>query len=453
MHKLVLAAALVASLGCGRPEVRLREQLASGRGRIVLPAGVTEVSAELAIPNGARDVEVVGAPGGSVLRASNSFRGRAILRMDSASNVRLSGFSIDGNRAGLEKRTGLPPSGTTFSRFTEANGILAEGIEGLNISDVRFTNVAGFAVLAARSKSVRIERVQVEDSGSRNALGRNNSTGGILLEEGVAGFQVLECSFRNVRGNGVWTHSLYTSPRSRDGLIANNRFENIGRDAIQTGHAESVRVENNSGSRIGYPFDAVDMEALAVPVALDTAGNVSGSRYTGNRFEEVNGKCIDLDGFHDGEVRNNTCINRGSVDDYPYGNFPIVFNNTNLDMQSEGVTLAGNVIDGARFGAIFLIGTRHKVEGNILRRLNLAGCNENAAKYGCLYDSTQTDLLRSGIYLGRGGSRPAPARGNVIRDNQISGHGMRARCVVSGPGVVAAANTVSGNRCSEGAGN
>ena len=259
MRTLVLAAALVASLGCGTPEARLRERFASGRGRIVLPAGVTEVSAELAVPAGARDVEVVGAPGGSLLRASNSFRGRAILRVEGASNVRLSGFSIDGNRAGLEKRSGLPPSDTPFSRFTEANGILAEGVEGLTITDVGFRNVAGFAVLAARSKSVRIERIQIEDSGSRNALGRNNTTGGILLEEGVAEFQVLECSFRNVRGNGVWTHSLYTSPRSRDGLIANNRFENIGRDAIQTGHAEGVRVENNSGNHIGYPFDVVDM--------------------------------------------------------------------------------------------------------------------------------------------------------------------------------------------------
>ncbi len=326
-------------------------------------------------------------------------------------------------------------------------------IAGLTISNVNFRYVAGFAVLAVRSKAVSLERIRVEDSGSRNALGRNNTTGGILLEEGVAGFQVLDCTFRNVRGNGVWTHSLYASPRNRDGLIAGNRFDYIGRDAIQAGHAEGVRVENNSGSRIGYPFDAVDMEALATPVAIDTAGNVSGSRYTGNRFEEVNGKCIDLDGFHDGEVRNNTCTNRGSADDYPHGNFAIVFNNTNPDMQSEGVTLAGNVIDGAKFGAIFLIGTGHKVEGNTLRRLNLARCNESAAKYGCLYDPAQPDLLRSGIYLGRGGSRPAPARGNVVRDNEVSGYGMRARCVVAGPGVLAAANTVAGNRCTEGEGN
>ncbi len=130
MRTLVLAAALTACLGCGTREARLREQFASGGGRIVLPAGVTEVSAELIIPAGARDVEVVGASGGSVLRASNSFRGRAVLRVENASNIRLSGFGIDGNRTGLEKRTGLPPSDTPFSRFTEANGILAEGDRG-----------------------------------------------------------------------------------------------------------------------------------------------------------------------------------------------------------------------------------------------------------------------------------------------------------------------------------
>ncbi len=452
MRKLVLAAALVASMGCGTREARLREQLAAGAGRIVLPAGVTEISADLVVPAYARDLEIVGAPGGSVLRASNSFQGRAVLRVESASNVRLAGFTIDGNRAALEKRAGLPPSDVPFSRFTAASAILAEGADGLRLSHLRLNNVAGFAVLVARSKSVRIERVRVENGGSRNVVGRNNTTGGILLEEGVAGFQVLDCAFLNVRGNGVWTHSLYTSPRNRDGRIAGNRFENIGRDAIQVGHAEGVRVENNSGNRIGYPFEMVDIEGLATPVAIDTAGNVSGSVYAGNRFDEINGKCIDLDGFHHGEVRNNACTNQGSADDYPHGHYAIVLNNSNLDMQSEMVTLAGNVMEGAKFGGIFVIGTGHKIEGNTLRRLNLAHCNDNAAKYGCLYDSAQPDLLRSGIYLGRAGARPAPARNNVISGNEVSGYGMREHCVVAAPGVSPASNQIRANRCTDGEG-
>jgi hypothetical protein len=444
---MFVLAALLASLGCATTESRLRRELARGTGTVRLPAGVTELSSGLVIPKGSHDLQVLGAASGSVLRASSSFRGRAILHVEGAGDVVLAGFAIDGNRAALEKRTGLPPSDVPFCRFTEDNGILAEDTKGLAISDVRLSNVAGFAILVSRSSGVHIERVRVEDSGSRNAKGRNNTTGGILLEEGTSGFQVLSCTFRNVRGNGVWTHSLYTSLRNRDGQILGNRFEGIGRDAIQVGHASVVRVENNSGACIGYPFDEVDVEGGGVPVAIDTAGNVDGSTYARNRFEEVNGKCIDLDGFHHGEVRGNACTNPGSADDYPQGHYGIVFNNSNPDMQSEGVTVAANVIDGAKFGGIFVIGTGNTIVENKLTNLNLARCNDSGAKYGCLYYPDQPDLLRSGIYLARGAAKPAAARGNTIAGNEVSGYGMRERCVMAGPGVSPGWNRAERNRC------
>ena len=81
--------------------------------------------------------------------------------------------------------------------------------------------------------------VEILDSGSRNAAGRNNTTGGILLEEGTRKFRIINCTLRGIRGNGIWTHSLYTSPRNGHGLIARNRIENVGRDAIQVGLAAS----------------------------------------------------------------------------------------------------------------------------------------------------------------------------------------------------------------------
>ena len=58
-----------------------------------------------------------------------------------------------------------------FARFTRNNGILAEGAEGLEVADVKFRNIAGFAMLVSRSRNVRVERVRVENSGSRNAEG------------------------------------------------------------------------------------------------------------------------------------------------------------------------------------------------------------------------------------------------------------------------------------------
>jgi hypothetical protein len=269
--------------------------------------------------------------------------------------------------------------------------------------------------------------VEVRDSGSRDAVGKNNTTGGVLLEGGTTDFRVTDSSFGNVRGNGVWTHSLYTAPRNARGLIAGNSFGAIGRDAIQVGHAFDVRVERNSGTSIGYPMDVVD----AQPVAIDTAGNVERSVYAHNRFSRINGKCLDLDGFHDGDVVDNWCAG--------IGGFGLVMNNTNPDMQSRKIRVVGNTFDGAQYGGIFVIGTGHYIARNRLLNLNTAHCDT------CTYLADEPDMLRSGIYLGKRAERPAPAHGNVVEDNEITGYRMSQRCVNAAPGLTG--NIVRNNLC------
>lgn len=448
---LVIAAAVVLMLpapGTSNAERAVRRALAKRTGVVELPDGVLEISSGFEIPAAAHDLEIRGAAsGGSVVRASAHFRGRAIFLCERATAIRFSNFSIDGKRPATEVRAGLPPYNVAFEKFTPANGILAAAVSWLTVSGLRFTRISGFAILVSHSRNVMITGVTVADSGSRNALGRNNTTGGILLEEGTADFRVADCELRNIRGNGIWTHSLYTSQRNGNGQISGNRFDTIGRDAIQVGHAVNVRVEGNSGARVGFPADAVDMEGRAIPVAIDTAGNTSESAYVGNRFEEINGKCIDLDGFHHGEVRGNHCVNRQAAEAYAYGNFGIVMNNSNPDMQSEGIAIAENEIDGALFGGIFVIGSGHTVTHNRLRRMNLAHCNERAAQFGCYYAAGQPDMLRAGIYLGSGAERPAPAHDNVIADNEISGFQMKSRCVLAAPGILARRNRVERNDC------
>jgi hypothetical protein len=328
-----------------------------------------------------------------------------------------------------------------INRFTVNNGIQIEGGATVQIEDLHLGNIAGFAVQDAHTRDVRIRRVSVENSGGRNDKKRNNTTGGILLEDGTAGFEVTDSTFRNVLGNGIWTHSRYESPRNRDGLIARNRFDGIARDAIQVGHATEVRVERNTGARIGYPIDAVDVENGGTPVAIDTAGNVDAAIYAQNRFEEINGKCIDLDGFHDGRVEENTCVNRKPASEYPFGHYGIVFNNTNPDMRSENIVVTGNVIEGAKYGGIFLIGRGHTITGNRLRELNQARCDN------CQYFEGEPDLLHSGIYLGRRAERPDPAAGNRIEGNIITGYKMDRRCIGAAPGVSLASNTIRANTC------
>ena len=416
---------------------------APGARVIQLPAGTFELHHEMLVADG---TELRGAPSGTVLHAAADFDGRALLIVH-GKFVTIRNLTLDGNRDRLERRTGLPPSDKPFAQFTRGNGILATGATGLHITDMRFRNIAGFAVLVSRSQDARIDRVEVTDSGSRDRRGRNNATGGILFEEGTSEFHVFDSQFRNIRGNGVWTHSLFTSPRNVSGHIASNLFENLARDAIQVGHASKVTVDHNEGTLIGYPPDLVDIENQAYPVAIDTAGDVDHTTYMRNRFTEIDGKCIDLDGFHDGDVIENTCVNRPDGALYPFGNVGILFNDSNPHTRSNRIRVIGNVLDGVKFTGIYAFGTGHTIARNILLNVNLAHCNEEAAKSGCYYPKDEPDALQTGIYLGRGFLWPEPASGNLVEDNEISGFGMKTRCIGYAPGVAPAANTVRNNRC------
>jgi hypothetical protein len=340
-------------------------------------------------------------------------------------NVYIHDLTIDGRRDALEALKAISPQGLPawnqpFSGFTRGNGIVIDGRNHVTIRNVIIRNVPGFAILVGRSHDITIDQVRIENCGSRDERGRNNTTGGILLEEGTTDFRVTRSEFRNIRGNGIWTHSLYASPRNARGLIEGNRFDTIGRDAIQVGHATGVRVVANVGVRIGYPAYVVD----ATPVAIDTAGDVDASMYAGNRFREINGKCIDLDGFHDGEVRGNSCAG--------VTGFGIVMNNTNPDMQSRNIRIVENLIDGAGFGGVFVIGGPNLVARNRLLNLNTRHCNDETP---CYYAPGEPDMLRSGIYLGKGAERPAPARGNVIEGNEITGYKMAAHGIGMAPSI------------------
>lgn len=442
---LALGSALLAA--CGAPgEPELRAALANQRtGAIEMPEGVVEVASELVIPAAAHDLQLYGP--NTVLRAAPGFQGRAVLVVEGGANIVLRDFRIEGGRTPSEPPFEAAPPENAFRLWYRRNGILADQVDGLRIERLDVTNVVHFPILVSRSKHVRIHQVRVAQSGNLNARGRNNLSGGVLIEEGTSDFEVTDSSFASITGNALWTHSLLTSPRLSDGLFARNKFENIGRDAIQVGHATRMKVEYNTGNHIGYPLQVVDAETGGTPVALDTAGDVDASEYTNNTFEEVNGKCIDLDGFHDGAVRYNSCINRSRASDYPQGHFGIVMNNTFPETHSNNIDIRGNVIDGAKYGGLFLMGSGNTVVGNRFFNINLAGCNESGAPFGCLYKADEPDLMQSGIYLGRGVARLEQTRGNLIRENQIRGHRMDQRCIVAGPGVTLSANTIASNYC------
>ncbi len=440
---------------CGvSPEANLRNKLATTTtGLLTLPRGVIAIHEELVVPASAHDLDIVGS--GTTLLASE-FQGRALLVIDSAKNIRVRNINFDGARAPEGKpqptQEMVPPE-NALRVWYKSNGILADQVEGLELRDLHFANVVSFPILVSRSNRIRIHEVQVEDSGSKNAKGRNNLTGGILIEESSTDFEIRNCTFHRILGNGLWTHSQRTSKRLEDGVFANNKFDTIGRDALQVGHATRVRVEQNTGTRIGYPEQIVDVENGGTPVGVDTAGNVDKSIYARNTFEEINGKCFDLDGFHDGAVRENSCANRKRPEDYTFGHFGIVMNNSDPDVRSRNIQIIDNKIYGTKYGALFLMGSGHRVEGNRFERINQAQCNESNAKFACVYKLDEPEMLESGIYLGRGVARMEETRGNTIRDNVISGFKMAKRCIQAAPKVSLRANTISDNTCSDAAAN
>lgn len=417
-------------------------------GTVHLPRGVTEISSEIRLPEGAHDLKIIGELHDSTLRAAANFHGRAMLSCRGCRNIELRNFAIDGNRDAVGKAWPLPPAERSFAGFVPDNGILIEETTGFSADHLDFRAMAGFAILVNHSRDISLVHLLVEDSGSLNAKGRNNATGGVLLEEGTEDFAVADSMFRNIRGNAVWTHSRYRSPRNSRGKIANVKFSEIGRDAIQVGHATDVVVEGNQGTRIGFPAEIVDVENGGTPVGIDTAGNVDASTYQYNQFEEVDGKCIDLDGFHDGAVRGNTCINRRAPEDYPYGNFGISINNTSIEMESRNIVIEGNRLSGMKFGGIFALGEGHVIRNNRMTRLNTAHCNETHAKFGCLAIAGEPGFLESGIYLAKGGERPGPARHITIENNTISGYKMAAHCIEAAPTVKLSENTLRNNTCS-----
>ncbi len=415
-------------------------------GTVHLPSGVIDVAAEIRLPAGAHDLTIAG--NHTTLRAAANFRGRAILSCRGCRRIQIQNLLIDGNREALEKPVALPASNQTFASVFSNNGILLEEADIVRVHDIDLSNITNFAILVNHSQNLSFDHITVKNSGSRNTKGRNNTSGGVLFEEGVGSFTVVNSSFTNIRGNAVWTHSRYGSARNRDGKIANNQFFDIDRDAIQVGHAFNVQVTGNAGKRIGLNVPLVDVEGGGTPVAIDTSGNVEQSSYDENRFEEINGKCIDLDGFHDGSVKRNLCINRGKAADYPFGHFGIVFNNANPDMQSKNILVEDNEFEGMKFGGIFVIGTGHRILRNRLLHINIAHCNENAKQFGCAV-LNEPSVLETGIYLGSHAEHPAPARGNLIEGNTISGWEMKTRCIQAAPGVKLADNTIKNNTCSD----
>jgi len=419
----------------------------SASGTIQLPPGETHLDRPRERPPHAQDLTLRGHPTGSTLVLNPGFKGPAAIVIDGATNVTVTGFTIEGNRTDLKSDWYLPEHSEPFADYYTGNGILARHTDGLVVRGVQFKHIRAFPLLINACSHVLVESVDIQDSGTLTQSGINNTTGGILLEEGVTHFQIRHANIARITGNAIWTHSYNDSPRQSEGLITGSVITTVGRDAIQIGHATRIRVEHNTGSQIGFPADYADLEHHGTPVSLDTAGNVDYSFYTDNRFTDVNGECINLDGFHDGQVTQNSCQNTRPIETYPALHYAIVFGNNNPAATSSNIVLSNNTLKGFAYGGAFVTGKNNRIENNTFENLNLAQCGTSPTPARCNYALDQPDLLRSGLYLSNNGGRPVTTESNLVKNNIFQGYQIKTHCITAAPGVTLTKNTLTNNTC------
>ena len=118
-------------------------------------------------------------------------------------------------------------------------------------------------------------------------------------------------------------------------------------------------------------------------------------------------------------------------------------------MQSKNIVIEDNQLSGMRFGGIFAIGEGHIIRNNRMTHLNTGRCEETHAAFGCFGIPGEPEFLESGIYLAKGGERPAPARNITIENNIISGHKMAEHCIGAAPSVKLSSNIIRNNSCTD----
>jgi SAM-dependent methyltransferase len=285
----IVCAALLAAVGlhAQSTELALRKALSSKTGSVALPAGEIEITREIVIPPDAHDLDIHGAAN-TTIKAAAAFRGRALLVFPAGKNIKIHDLALDGNREAVGRMSALPPPGTMFSRSVANNGILAEGVTGLEISQLKATGMAGFTILVNAGHNVHIRDVSVGDSGGFNGQRRNNGTGGIALEEGTADFEISHCVLGTIRGNGITLRSV------ERGRIFQNEFIMLARDAIQATQATAVIIANNSVAQMGYPIEEVEAPG-AICMRLE---RFSDSQITDNTCSEAVLGAISLEGTH-----------------------------------------------------------------------------------------------------------------------------------------------------------
>jgi hypothetical protein len=299
---------------------------------LYFPGGRTyTIKTPVIIPAGASKMRFVGDGAATLFKRGAAMpANKGMFDIQGASHVEFDNFMVDGNV--------LTSTGVAYSAFSgdPMNAILTQdstfwihGGSYIRFNKVRIIHTGGYAILldarTANITDVRINELSLENCrphlfGNAGDLTYGSWTGGVHVQGdgnsfSVDDFYVTGSSFKRVTGNALWSHLYALNKLHSNYRFSDNHFIDCGLDGIQLGGVVGGVVKGNTFRRIGYV--ATDDTSTSVPkwmlgsayaVGLDTAGRVTGVNYEGNTFLNVNGGCIDLDGYGRGTVMANTCI-------------------------------------------------------------------------------------------------------------------------------------------------
>jgi len=357
------------------------------------------------------------------------------------------------------------------------------GASDIQIEDVEMRHTGGYAILIdaryASIAKVEMRRLTLRENrphlfGTSGDFGYGSWTGGIhyqndgrdlpFARHALRGLSIEDSVFERITGHAIWGHGYGFQTMNEDVVVRRNRFTDIGMDAVLIGNVRRATVEDNEFHRIGfvalqgdlpthpawYPGLRPDGSDNIPAVGIDTSGLVSDSVYRRNTMWNVNGHCIDLDGFTRGEVVHNTMRVSGREDAWNYvndeveqfgargvGNITkgINLSNTSASEATEGVRIADNtLVNLGGLGIVLNDAQRCIVEDNHIRH------------YSVLYvPIVITNSLREP-------RAQHESKGNIIRNNYIHFH-LEGFCIAEvddfggGPLPVVGPNEVRGNTC------
>ena len=363
------------------------DQAAQSGTPLFLPAGVYSTS-RLTLKSG---TQIEGVPGRSVLLYRD---GGAILSLEQAENVRLTGLVLDGGSQPLG-------DGGSLLKATEA--------KHLDISDCRFLNSTEDGVVL-RKVSGRISDCEIGDIRK-----------GGLFSEDAAGLEIAHNHVRDCGDNGIL---IWRSEAGEDGsIVTSNRIERIAAksggsgqngNAISVFRAGSVLI---SGNRIAdCAFSAI------------RSNSGSNCQMIGNSCARLGEVALYAEFSFEGAVIANNLVDKAAVG----------ISVTNFNEGGRLAVVQGNLIrnlflrkDVDSRGIGIAVEADSVVSGNVI---------EGAPAYGILIgwgsylrDVSVTDNLIRNAHIGIAVSTDPSAGAALITDNMITGTKDGAIRAMNGP--------------------